>query len=129
MEALIARITEATGLGADVVEKAVGLILAFLAKEGPQEEVGKLFAAIPGANEAVATSGDGGPGGMMGGLMGMMPGGGGVMALGTKLMAAGVPMAQMQPLARELFAFGRENAGEDTMGAIVGAIPGLSQFL
>ncbi|MDB5557877.1 MAG: hypothetical protein JWQ36_811 [Enterovirga sp.] len=128
MEALIARITEATGLGADVVEKAVGLILAFLAKEGPQDEVNKLLESMPGAREAVATSGDGGPGGAMGGLMGMMPGGG-VMALGTKLMAAGVPMSQMQPFARELFAYGREHAGEDTMGAIVGGIPGLSQFL
>jgi hypothetical protein len=128
MEALIARITEATGLGADVVEKAVGLILAFLAKEGPQDEVNKLLESMPGASEAVATSGDGGPGGAMGGLMGMMPGGG-VMALGTKLMAAGVPMSQMQPFARELFAYGREHAGEDTMGAIVGGIPGLSQFL
>lgn len=129
MEALIARLTEATGLGAEIVEKAVGLILAFLEKEGPPEEVGKLFDSMPGAREAVASAGDGGPGGMMGGLMGMMPGGGGVMALGTKLMAAGVPMAQMQPFARELFAYGREHAGEDTMGAIVGGIPGLSQFL
>jgi hypothetical protein len=129
MEALIARITEATGLGADVVEKAVGLILAFLVKEGPAEEVGKLLDSMPGAREAAATSGDGGPGSTMGSLMGMMPGGGGVMALGTKLMGAGVPMNQMQPFARELFAYGRENAGEDTMGAIVGAIPGLSQFI
>ena len=122
MEALIARITEATGLEPAVAQKAVELILGFLSKEGPAEEVGKLMAAIPGANEALATSGDGGPGSMMGG-------GGGVMALGTKLMAAGIPMGQMQPLARELFAYGREHAGEDTMGAIVGSIPGLGQFL
>ena len=127
MEELIARIVAATGLDAAVVEKAVGLILAFLAKDGPAEEVNQLFAAIPGAQQAVATSGDGGPGGMLGGLMGAM--GGGVMALGSKLMAAGVPMAQMQPLGRELFAFGREKAGEDVMGAIVGGVPGLSQFL
>jgi hypothetical protein len=51
------------------------------------------------------------------------------MALGSKLMAAGVPMSQMQPLGRELFAYGRETAGEDVMGPIVGSIPGLSQFL
>jgi hypothetical protein len=129
MEALIARITGATGLDAATAQKAVELILAFLVKEGPPDEVGKLMNAIPGASEAIATSGDGGPGGVMGGLMGMMPGGGGVMGLGTKLMSAGVPMPQMQPLARELFAYGRENAGEDTMGAIVGSIPGLGQFL
>lgn len=127
MEELIARITAATGLDATVVEKAVGLILAFLAKDGPADEVNQLFAAIPGAQQAVATAGDGGPGGMLGGLMGAM--GGGVMALGTKLMAAGVPMGQMQPLGHELFAFGREKAGEDVMGAIVGGVPGLGQFL
>jgi hypothetical protein len=49
--------------------------------------------------------------------------------LGQKLMSAGVPMGQMQPLGRELFAYGREKAGEDTMGAIMGSIPGLGQFV
>lgn len=127
MEELIARITEATGLDAAVAEKAVGMILAFLAKEGPQDEVNQLFAAMPGAQQAVASSGDGGPGEGGGGLMGAA--GGGVMALGSKLMAAGVPMAQMQPLGRELFAYGREKAGEDVMGPIVGSIPGLNQFV
>lgn len=127
MEELVARIAAATGLDGAVIEKAVGMILAFLAKDGPAEEVDKLFAAIPGAQQAVASSGDGGPGQGLGGLMGSM--GGGVMALGQKLMAAGVPMGQMQPLGRELFAFGREKAGEDVMGAIVGGVPGLSQFL
>ncbi len=129
MEELIARLAGATGLNAGVVEKAVGLILAFLAKEGPAEEVDRLMSAIPGSQQAIATSGDGGPGESGGGLMGMMGGGGGVMALGTKLMAAGVSMPDIQVLGRELFAFGREKAGEDVMGPIVGSIPGLSQFV
>jgi hypothetical protein len=51
------------------------------------------------------------------------------MALGQKLMSSGVPMGQMQPLGQELFAYGREKAGEDVMGPIVGAIPGLNQFV
>jgi hypothetical protein len=51
------------------------------------------------------------------------------MALGQQLMSAGVGMGQMQPLGRELFAFGREKAGEDVMGPIVGSIPGLTQFV
>jgi hypothetical protein len=55
--------------------------------------------------------------------------GGGVMALGTQLMAAGVSVGQMQPLGRELFAYGREKAGEDVMGSIVGSISGLGQFV
>ena len=131
MEELVARITQATGLDPETVKKAVGLILGFLQKEGPADEVAQLMAAIPGSEEALAQSGDGAPGASGGGLMGMLGGmmGGGVMALGQKLMAAGVPMGQMQPLGRELFAHGRERAGEDTMGALMGSIPGLGQFV
>lgn len=128
MEELITRITQKTGLDATTAQKAIGLILAYLKKEGPPAEVSQLLAAMPGSEDVVAQSGDGGPGGLMGGLMGMM-GGGGVMALGQQLMGAGVSMGQMQPLGRELFAYGREKAGEDVMGPIVGSIPGLSQFV
>ena len=127
MEELVARICATTGLEAGVVEKAVGLILAFLAKEGPPEEVGQLFAAMPGAQQAVAAAGDGGAGESGGGFMGAI--GGGVMALGQKLMAAGVPMGQMQPLGHELLAYAREKAGEDVLGPIVASVPGLSQFV
>lgn len=127
MEELIARVTRATGLDAQTAQQAIGIILSFLKKEGPPDEVNKLLAAMPGSEDVVAQSGDGGPGGLMGGLMGAM--GGGVMALGQKLMGAGVGMGQMQPLGRELFAFGREKAGEDVMGEIVGSIPGMGQFV
>jgi hypothetical protein len=65
----------------------------------------------------------------MGGLMNMMGGGGGVMALGQQLMGAGIGMGQIQTLSKEVFAYGREKAGEDVMGGIVGAIPGLGQFV
>jgi hypothetical protein len=131
MEELVARITQATGLDAGTAQTAIGIILAFLRKEGPPDEVSRLLAAIPGSEEVLAQSGDGGPGATGGGLMGMLGGmmGGGVMALGQKLMAAGVPMGQMQPFGQELFAYGREKAGEDVMGPIVGSIPGLSQFV
>ena len=127
MEELLARVTDRTGLDRATAQTAIGHILAFLQKEGPAAEVGKLLAALPGADAviAAATAEDGG-----GGLMGMLGGmGGGVMVLGQKLMSAGVPMGQMQPLGQELFAYGREQAGEDTMGAIIGSIPGLSQFV
>ena len=127
MEELLARVTQKTGLDAATAAKAIGIILAFLRKEGPPNEVNQLLAAMPGSEDVVAQSGDGGPGGIVGGFMGMM--GGGVMALGQQLMSAGVGMGQMQPLGRELFAFGREKAGEDVMGPIVGSIPGLTQFV
>ncbi len=127
MEELVARVTQATGLDATTAQTAIGHILAFLQKEGPAEEVSQLIAAMPGSEAALAQAGAGEGGGLMGMLGGMM--GGGVMALGQKLMSAGVPMGQMQPLGRELFAYGREKAGEDVMGPIVGSIPGLSQFV
>jgi len=127
MDELLARVTQATGLEAATAKKAIGLILNFLKKEGPPEQVNQLLAAMPGAEEVMAQAGGGSSGG---GLMGMMGGlGGGVMALGGQLMGAGVSPNQMQPLGRELFAYGREKAGEDVMGSIVGSIPGLTQFV
>ena len=127
MDELITRVTSVTGLDAATAQTAVGHILAFLQKEGPATEVGQLLAAMPGSEALVADSNAAEGGGLMGMLGGMM--GGGVMALGQKLMSAGVPMGQMQPLGRELFAYGREKAGEDVMGPIVGSIPGLNQFV
>jgi hypothetical protein len=126
MDELLARVTEKTGLEASIARKAIGLILAYLQKEGPPNEVNQLVAALPGADEAIANAESGNGGGIMGMMSSM---GGGVMALGGQLMSAGVSMGQMQPLGRELFAYGREKAGEDVMGPIVGSIPGLSQFV
>jgi hypothetical protein len=127
MEELIARVTAAAGIDEGLAQKAIGIILGFLKKEGPAAEVGQLMEALPGSEELVAASAGGG-GGLMGMVGGMM-GGGGVMALGGQLMGAGLGMGQIQTVSKEMFAFGREKAGEDTMGAIVGAIPGLSQFV
>jgi len=127
MEELIARVTQKTGLDAATARKAIGLILGYLQKEGPQAEVTKLIEALPGAQDAIDEGKEGGGGGGLMGMIGSM--GGGVMALGSQLMGIGVSMGQMQPLGKELFAYGREKAGEDTMGAIMGSIPGLSQFV
>ena len=54
---------------------------------------------------------------------------GGIMGAGTKMMAAGLSMGQVQGVTREVIGFAREKAGEDAIGEIVGAIPGLSQFI
>lgn len=126
MEELIARVTQKTGLDQATARKAIGIILGYLQKEGPQNEVNQLIEAMPGAMDAIEEGKTGASGGLMG-MMGSM--GGGVMALGGQLMGIGVSMGQMQPLGKELFAYGREKAGEDVMGPIVGSIPGLSQFV
>jgi hypothetical protein len=44
-------------------------------------------------------------------------------------MAAGLSMGQVQGVTREVIAYAREQDGEDAIGEIVGAIPGLSQFI
>lgn len=128
MQELINRLVANVGIDAGLAEKAVGIILGFLKKEGPPAEVNDMIAKLPGSEDLIARHAGQGGGGMMGGLMGMM-GGGGVMGLGQQLMGAGLSMGQMGDVGKELFAYGREHAGEDTMGAIVGAIPGLGQFV
>jgi hypothetical protein len=55
--------------------------------------------------------------------------GGGVLAAGTRMMSVGLSMGQVQAVTRETIAFAREKAGEDTIGEIVGALPGLGQFV
>ena len=54
---------------------------------------------------------------------------GGIMGAGTKMMAAGLSMGQVQSVTRETIAYAREKIGDDAVGEIVGAIPGLSQFV
>ncbi len=125
IEELVGRVATAAGIDGALAEKAVGMIFAFLKKEAPAESYGTLVATVPGVETLAAASTGGG---MMGSVMGMM-GGGGVMGLGAQMMASGLSMGQIQSISREVFAFGREKAGEDAMGEIVGAIPGLSQFV
>lgn len=131
MDELVSKIADATGLDAAAASNAIGIVLDFLRKEGPADMVSKMFSAMPGAEalaDQAAASDGGKPGGLMGAIGGLM-GGGGLMALAGRLTGAGLSMDQMQTLGRELFAHGREKAGEDAMGEIVGAVPGLSQFV
>ncbi len=92
MEELIARITSNVGIDAATAEKAVGMILAFLQKEGPADKVQQLLAAIPGAEEAVSQVKGGG---FLSNLVG------GVMGLGTQLMGAGLGMGKSPALPRK----------------------------
>lgn len=113
MDELIGRITGATGIDAGAAKTCVAAILGFLRAEGPQKEVGQVLAAMPGATE-LAESG--------------AFNGGGLMGLGGQLGEAGLDMDQMQTVGREVLGFAREKAGEDVVGEIVGAVPGLGQF-
>jgi hypothetical protein len=123
MDELVARLVANIGVDQVAAEKAVGIIFEFLRKEGPADKVQALLDRMPGAQalmqaqEGVDASGGGGF--AMGGIMGA----------GTKMMAAGLNMGQVQGVTREVIAYARETAGEEAIGEIVGAIPGLSQFV
>ncbi|MEJ5900622.1 DUF2267 domain-containing protein [Ochrobactrum teleogrylli] len=120
MEELIARITSNVGIDAATAEKSVGMILAFLQKEGPADQVQQLLAAIPGAEEAVAEVKGGG---FLSNLMG------GVMGLGSQLMGAGLGMGEISGVAKETIRFAKEKAGDAPVDAVIGSIPGLGQFV
>ena len=122
MDELIARLKANCGVERPAAEKSVGIILDFLRKEGPADKVQALIDKMPGS-DALAAAAGGGEG--SGGMFGM----GGIMGAANRLMAAGLSMGQVQCVTREIVAYAREKAGEDTVGEVVGAIPGLSQFV
>jgi hypothetical protein len=80
-----------------------------------------LLDKLPGADALMqAASEDGG------GMSSLM---GGVMGAGMRMMNAGLSMGQVQDLTRQFIALVREKVGEDEVGGIVAAIPGLAQFV
>ena len=120
MNELVEQLAAKAGIDRAVAEKAIGIILGFLRKEGPSDKVQVLIDRIPGAESAVAASNNSS---CLSGLMG-----GGLMALGSRLMGLGLGIGEIQNVARELFKFGRDRIGADQMGEIISGTPGLSQF-
>lgn len=122
MDELIERLVANVGVDRATAEKMLGIILDFLAKEGPPDKVQLLIERLPGADALIAAARESeGGGGFFGGM-------GGVMGVGSRMMAAGLGMGQIQGITRETLAYTREQAGEDVVGEIVGSIPGLGQF-
>ena len=121
MDELVERLVANVGVSRTAAEQSIGIILDFLKTEGPPDKVQALLEKLPGSEiflQAAEAGGD--PGGMfMSGIMGA----------GTRMMSAGLSMDQVQVVTRETIAYVREKAGEDAVGEIVGAIPGLGQFI
>jgi hypothetical protein len=122
MDELIERLVANVGVDRPTAEKALGIMLDFLAKEGPPDQVQTLLQKMPGADALIAAAREGGGGGFFGGM-------GGIMGVGSRMMAAGLNMGQIQGITRETIAYAREKAGEDVVGSIVDSIPGLGQFV
>lgn len=118
MKELVERVSAATGLEPETAHKAVGMVLNFVQKQVPPETMAPVFDKVPGAREAAAGAAGDDP-----------EGGSSLMALANQLTATGMGMADMQTLGREMFAYLREKVGEDAVGQIGAAIPGLQQFM
>ena len=122
MDELVDQVVGKVGVDRPVAERAVGIILDFLAAEGPADTVQALIKRLPGAAESIAAVRAEGGGGVLAGA-------GGIMGVGSRLMSAGLNMGEIQGVARELIAYARDKAGDRDVNAIVEAIPGLSQFI
>lgn len=117
MNELVQRVAAKADLDETTAEKAVGIILNFLMKEGSAEKVGELVAKIPGADDVMAKHAYDGAAG------------GGPMAVMGALQGAGVGMMQVQGVAQELGNYANEIGAGGLLADIASDIPGLSQFL
>jgi hypothetical protein len=127
MDELIARVSAAIGVDAEVAKTAVGHVLAFLHKELPDGPVSEFLDQVAGSREAVAAAAsDGGEssGGLLGGLLS-----GGLMGLAAKLNGLGLDMGQIQKLGHEVFGYAETVLGKEKVQQIANSVPGLSQFL
>jgi len=135
MDNLIARVAAAADTTPEAARKAIALIGDFLQREAPEDAIQDLFKKAPAFPTIIASATQTGGEGMGGGLKGLMGvaagamGGGGLMALGGELMGLGLGMEQIQTIGKEVFAYAREVAGDQVVGEISAAIPGLSQFI
>ncbi len=128
MDELIERVTAAAGIDSDTARKAVMEMFTFLQKEADPTALQRLIEKIPGAQdlpvEPVEASGGG-----LGGLLSAFGGGGGLMGVAGKLMGLGLGMGEIQSVGRELFAYAREKAGDETVRDVTNSVPGLSSLM
>jgi len=126
MSEIVRRVAKAAGIDEDLAETAVRIVFDLVRDHGPPEKVKELFAKLPDTDPAEVEEDRGG--GLLGGLGGI---GGAMGAMGAlnKMTEAGLSMSQIQTVGKEVLAYSREHAGEDLTGEVIGAIPGLSQFI
>ena len=121
MTELIDRIVSRVGIDRPVAEKAVGIILDFLAKARRVGDRIALLSRLQG-HEALIAAAAGESGGMFASM-------GGIMGVGARLMGLGLGMGEIQNIIRELMAYSREHGAGDALGDIAASIPGLGQYI
>jgi hypothetical protein len=122
MDDLIGRRVATAGVDRTAAAKAVGIILQFLSREALSEKVCAPLRHIRGVDATLPAtrlclrSPD-------------IPGAMGPMEVGSQSVFAGLSMRQIQTVTSETLKFTREKAGDGAVGGIVGASPGLGQFV
>ena len=111
MDQIIKQIAAATGIDAQAVRRATGVIMNFLSREGPTEAIINLFDALPGSRDLAAKTDSSG-----GGLMGIF----------SDLTGAGLGMSDIQGFVSELLAQVRAKAGAEKVNAVMAGIPDLA---
>jgi hypothetical protein len=133
--ALIARVAAAADISRDSAREAVALVLDFILREAPEDAVKILLVKAPALRTIVASGASTGGEGMSFAVKGLMGtgagamGGGGLRALGEGLRALGLDPPAMQAVGKEVVDYARERAGDDVVGEITSAIPGLAQLV
>ena len=97
-----------------ITETAIGITFDFLSKEAAADKMQMLSAKLPGAEALMQKAASEG---------------GGVTGAGTRMMGARLSMGEVRGIVREFIGFARERIGENELGKIVAAVPGLAQFV
>ena len=113
MDEVIGRLVANVGIDRAAAEKAVGIILDLLAKEGPPDKV-QSYPKLPGADAPRQKAASEEAGGVTGAVM--------------RMMGASPSMGKVQSVSQQFNACARERIGEDEVGGFV-AIAGLAQFV
>ena len=89
MDELVDQVVGNVGIARPVAERAVGIILDFLATEGPADTVTSLLERLPGGAEAAPAAHEEGGKGRFGAA-------GGLMGVGSRLTSAGFSMREIR---------------------------------
>ena len=135
MQDLIAKIVAQLGIDEGLAQNAVGAVLSVLKQHAEQSDMSALLAAMPGAQDLLAgfeaeEGGSGGGGGLLGGLAGALGGSmGGALggSLGT-LLKSGLDQDELKQLVPMLHDYAKEQAGDELVGRVVAAVPGLDRL-
>src|SRR5258707_11027595 len=110
MDELVDQVAGNVGIDRPVAERAVGIILDFLAQEGPADTEQALLGRLPGAAEAVASARAEGGGGLFAGA-------GGIMGVGSRLVSAGLDIGEIPGVMPGLMAYARHKAAASDVNA------------